>query len=97
MSNHEEFGAYSRLVIEAMALAAPRYTYFRTYIPKRTPHSGYEAIEELHNIETMEPDGSIWHTLRLPWRLLRIGYDLHNGNVELYNTFFYNNDIKSQP
>ena len=85
MSNHEEFGAYSRLVIEAMALAAPRYTYFRTYIPKRTPHSGYEAIEGLHNIETMEPDGSIWHTLRLPWRLLRIGYDLHNGNVELYH------------
>lgn len=85
MSNHEEFGAYSRLVIEAMALAAPRYTYFRTYTPQRTPHQGYEAIERLHNIETMEPDGSIWHKLRLPWRIMHIGHDLHNGNVELYH------------
>ena len=85
MTDHEEFGPYSRLVIEAMALAAPRYTYFRSYTPLRAPHRGYEAIERLHNIETMEPDGSLWRTLRLPWRLWRIGHDLHNGNVELYH------------
>ena len=85
VSNHEEFGAYSRLVIEAMALAAPRYTYFRTYIPTRTEHPGYESIERLHNIETMEPDGSIWRSLTLPWRMWRIARDLNNGNVELYH------------
>ena len=85
MSDHEEFGAYSRLVIEAMALAAPRHTYFRPYIPLRAPHRTYEAIERLHNIETMEPDGALWRKLRLPWRIWRIGNDLHNGNVELYH------------
>lgn len=84
-TDHEEFSSYSRLVIEAMALAAPRYTYFRSYTPLRAPHRGYEAIERLHNVETMEPDGAIWRTLRLPWRLWRIGHDLHNGNVELYH------------
>ena len=84
-TDHEEFSSYSRLVIEAMALAAPRYTYFRSYTPLRAPHQGYEAIERLHNVETMEPDGAIWRTLRLPWRLWRIGHDLHNGNVELYH------------
>ena len=85
MTDHEEFSSYSRLVIEAMALAAPRYTYFRSYTPQRAPHRGYEAIERLHNVETMEPDGAIWRTLRIPWRLWRIGHDLHNGNVELYH------------
>ncbi len=85
MTDHEEFGAYSRLVIEAMALAAPRHTYFRPYIPLRAPHQAYEQLEHLHNIETMEPDGTVWRKLRLPWRVWRIGHDLHNGNVELYH------------
>jgi glycosyltransferase involved in cell wall biosynthesis len=85
MSDHEEFGRYSRLVIEAMALAAPRYTYFRSYVPLRAPHLDYERIEQLHNIETMEPDGAIWRKLRLPWRIWHVANDLHNGNVELYH------------
>ncbi len=85
MTDHEEFGSYSRLVIEAMALAAPRHTYFRSYAPLRTPHIGYEHIERLHNIETMEPDGAVWRKLRLPWRIWRVSNDLHNGNVELYH------------
>jgi glycosyltransferase involved in cell wall biosynthesis len=85
MTDHEEFAPYTRLVVKAMALAAPRYTYFRSYTPQRAPHRGYEAIERLHNVETMEPDGPMWRTLRLPWRLWRIGHDLHNGNVELYH------------
>ena len=85
MSDHEEFGRYSRLVIEAMALAAPRYTYFRPYVPLRAPHIDYERIEQLHNIETMEPDGAVWRKLRLPWRIWHVANDLHNGNVELYH------------
>ena len=85
MSDHEEFGRYSRLVIEAMALAAPRYTYFRSYVPLRAPHIDYDRIEQLHNIETMEPDGAVWRKLRLPWRIWHVANDLHNGNVELYH------------
>lgn len=85
MTDHEEFGAYSRLVIEAMAHAAPRYTYFRAYAPLRAPYAPYNNIERVHNIETMEPDGAIWRKLRLPWRIWRIANDLHNGNVELYH------------
>ena len=85
ITDHEEFGAYSRLVIEALATAAPRHTYIRSYIPLRAPHTAYEHLERLHNIETMEPDGALWRKLRLPWRTWRIGHDLHNGNVELYH------------
>jgi glycosyltransferase involved in cell wall biosynthesis len=85
MSDDAEFGAYSRLVIESLALAAPRYSYFRPYVPMRTPHKGYEAIERLHNIETMEPDGALWRKLTLPWRVWRVAHDLHNGGVELYH------------
>ena len=85
MSDGGEFGAYSRLVIEAMARTAPRHTYFRPYIPLRTPHSGYEKIERLHNIETMEPDGALWRKLRFLWRLWRVSHDLESGGVELYH------------
>ena len=85
MEDGVEFGAYSRLVIEAMALAAPRYTYIRAYAPERTPHSGYNAIERLHNVETMEPDGSLWRKLQIPWQLWRSSRDISNGNVELYH------------
>lgn len=80
-----EFGAYSRLVLEALALAAPRYTYLRSYVTSRPHHEGYEAIERLHNVETMEPDGALWRILTLPWRLWHISKDLHNGSVELYH------------
>ena len=85
MTDHEEFGSYSRLVIEALATAAPRHTYFRPYIPQRAENKEFERMELTHNIETMEPDGAIWRKLRLPWRTWRIGHDLHNGNVELYH------------
>ena len=85
MTNGDEFSSYSRLVIEAMALSAPRHSYFRPYVTLRLPNKGYEAIERLHNVETMEPDGGLWRKLPLLWRSWRIGHDLHNGNVELYH------------
>ena len=85
MEDGVEFGAYSRMVIEAMALAAPRHTYIRAYTPERTPHADYEAIERLHNVETMEPDGGLWRKLQMVWQLWHISRDLRNGNVELYH------------
>lgn len=85
MCDDAEFGGYTRLVVEALALAAPRHSYLRPYVTSRTPHKGYEAIERLHNVETMEPDGALWRILTLPWRLWHISKDLHNGSVELYH------------
>ena len=85
MMDGEEYGAYSRLVIEALSQYAPRHTYFRTYVTQRLPHPSYEAIEQAHNIETMEPDGALWRKFSLAWRLWHIAKDLHNGNVELYH------------
>ena len=85
MEDGVEFGAYSRTVIEAMALAAPRHTYIRAYTPERTPHAQYEAIEQLHNVETMEPDGGLWRKLQMIWQLWRVSHDMRNGNVELYH------------
>lgn len=85
MEDGVEFGAYSRLVIEAMALAAPRHTYIRAYTPERTPHSGYQAIEQLHNVETMEPDGALWRKMQNLWRIWHSSKDISNGGVELYH------------
>ena len=85
MTNGDEFSSHTRLVIEALALSAPRHSYFRPYVTLRQPNEGYEAIERLHNVETMEPDGTLWRKLPLLWRSWRIGHDLHNGNVELYH------------
>lgn len=85
MSDGADFGSYSRLVIEAMARTAPRNTYFRPYVEARKPHSGYEAIERMHNIETMEPDGALWRKLHLAWRLWHVSRDLANAGVELYH------------
>ena len=85
MMDGEEYGAYSRLVIESLAQYAPRYTYLRPYITQRLAHPCYEAIEQAHNIETMEPDGAIWRRCTLAWRLWHITHDLSNGNVELYH------------
>ena len=85
MEDGVEFGAYSRLVIEAIALAAPRHTYIRAYTPERTPHSGYNAIEQLHNVETMEPDGTLWRKLQTIWRIWHSSKDISNGGVELYH------------
>ena len=85
VTDHERYGAYCRMVIGAMARATSRYGYYRAYVANYNPHKEYTKIEQLHNVETMVPDGELWRTLRLPWRLWWINNDLSNGDVELYH------------
>lgn len=85
VTNSEEYGAYSRLVVEALAKATARYGYYRAYVAANKPHAEYAKIEELHNVETMEPDGAVWRACTLPWRMWAISNDLRNGDVELYH------------
>lgn len=85
VTNSEEYGAYSRLVVGALARATARYGYYRAYVAANKPHVEYAKVEELHNVETMEPDGATWRTFTLPWRMWAISNDLRNGDVELYH------------
>lgn len=85
VTNSEEYGAYSRLVVGALARATARYGYYRAYVTANKPHTEYAKVEELHNVETMEPDGAAWRTFALPWRMWAISNDLRNGDVELYH------------
>jgi glycosyltransferase involved in cell wall biosynthesis len=80
-------GAYSRFMIESLAIAAPRYSYIRAYMPKCKQHDDYNRIEQLHNIESMEPDGYFARLLWPLWRAWRVAADAENGDVELYHGF----------
>lgn len=85
VTDREEYGSYCRLVIEAMAKATSRYGYYRAYTAPYNHHAIYERIEQLHNVETMEPDGRLWHKMRFAWRLWGVTNDLRNGDVELFH------------
>lgn len=78
-------GRYARFVIGALAAEAPRRSYFRMYLPSREPNADYDALAARHNVESMEPDGSLWRLLGWPWRLWRVSSDAQRGRVELYH------------
>ena len=78
-------GNYSRFIIRAIASACPENAYFRLYTPKRLPNAEYDQLEELQNVESMEPDGSLWRKLSWFWQFIRVTKDAKRGDVELYH------------
>ena len=84
-STPEGKGHYGRFIIEALAAACPKGAYFRMYVPERMPNSAYDKLELRHNVESMEPDGSIWRTLNGLWRLFGVSRDAKRGRVELFH------------
>lgn len=78
-------GRYARFVIGALASEASRHGYFRMYLPSRESNPKYDALAARHNVESMEPDGSLWRVLSWPWRLWRVSKDAERGRVELYH------------
>lgn len=80
-----EVGSYGRFIIKALAEACPENAYFRMYTPKHQPQSDYDALDNLPNVESMEPDGTIWRKLSLLWQMFRMTKDAKRGDVELYH------------
>lgn len=78
--------SYARFVIEAIAEACPRHSYLRMYVPSREEHAEYDALASRHNVESMEPDGSLWRKMPWLWRLWPIGRDMQRGDVRLYHS-----------
>ena len=78
-------GSYARFIIKALAEACPENAYFRMYTPKHQPHSEYDALDTLPNVESMEPDGSLWRKLAWLWQMIRITKDAKRGDVELFH------------
>jgi glycosyltransferase involved in cell wall biosynthesis len=78
-------GNYSCFVIEALSKACSENTYFRMYTPKRQPNQSYDALDRLPNVESMEPDGSLWRKFSGLWRIWRLSHDAQRGDVELYH------------
>ena len=78
-------GSYARFIIKALAEACPENAYFRMYTPKHTPQREYDALDALPNVESMEPDGSIWRRLAWLWQIFRIAKDAKRGDVELFH------------
>lgn len=77
---------YALFLIEAIAHAAPRRTYFRMYVPDDDTTPDFERLAETHNVEAMLPDGAIWRKLSWLWRLWPICRDLKRGDVDLYHS-----------
>ena len=77
--------SYARFIIDALSNACPKSAYFRMYIEKSEPHSDYDALAEKANVESMEPDGTLWRKLSWLWRMWHIGQDLERGDVDLYH------------
>ena len=84
-STPEGKGHYGRFIIDAVAAACPKKGFIRMYVPKRMPNSAYDKLELRHNVESLEPDGSIWRTLSTLWRHTRVSHDAKIGRVELYH------------
>lgn len=78
-------GSYGRFIIKALADACPENAYFRMYTPKRNPQREYDELDNLPNVESMEPDGSIWRKLSSLWQLFRVAEDAKRGDVELFH------------
>ncbi len=78
-------GSYGRFVVEAIAKAYPENAYLRMYIPKQQPNAEYEALVEMPNVESMEPDGTLWRRLTTLWRMWHVATDAKRGDVELFH------------
>lgn len=84
-TGNSTLSSYVRFIIDALADACPRRTYFRMYVPTNEQHADYERIASKHNVESMEPDGSFWRKLSGLWKIWGIGRDLERGDVELFH------------
>ena len=78
-------GNYSCFVIEALSKACSHNAYFRMYTPRRMDNAAYDALDRRENVESMEPDGSLWRKFSGIWRMFRISHDAERGGVELYH------------
>lgn len=78
--------SYALFIIDAMAKACPRRSYFRMYVPEDDTNPDYERLVSRHNVESMEPDGALWRKLWWLWRVYFIGRDLKRGDVELFHS-----------
>lgn len=85
-TGNSTLSSYARLIIEAVADACPRHSYFRLYITDRDRNAEYEALTRRHNVESMAPDGGLWRKLAWLWRQRAIGRDMERGDVELYHS-----------
>ena len=78
-------GNYCRFVARAIATAYPENTYLRLYTPTQLPNADYEALAEMPNVESMEPDGQLWRRLKRLWRMWHVSIDAKRGDVELFH------------
>lgn len=78
-------GSYCRFVARAIATAYPENTYLRLYTPTQLPNADYEALAEMPNVESMEPDGALWRRLKRLWRMWHVTKDAKRGDVELFH------------
>lgn len=95
-------GHYGRFIVKAIASTYPDNAYLRLYTPEQLPNAEYEALAEMPNVESMEPDGSLWRRLSTLWRMWHVSKDAKRGDVELFhglaNTIpygLYRKDIRS--
>lgn len=81
----EGIGSYGRFIIKALAEACAENAYFRMYTPKYQPQEEYDALDRLPNVESMEPDGTLWRKMAWFWQMFRITKDAKRGDVELFH------------
>lgn len=79
-------GSYGRFIINALATACSDDAYLRMYLSKRLPNAEYDSLDAMSNVESMEPDGSLWRKLSFWWQWVRISKDAHRGDVELFHS-----------
>ena len=78
-------GSYCRFVARAIATTYPENTYLRLYTPTQLPNADYEALAEMPNVESREPDGGLWRRLKRLWRMWHVAKDAKRGDVELFH------------
>ena len=78
-------GSYGRFMARAIAKAYPENTYIRLYTPTQLPNADYDDLAEMPNVESMEPDGSLWRRLKRLWRMWHVAKDAKRGDVELFH------------
>ena len=78
-------GSYGRFMARAIAKAYPENTYSRLYTPTQLPNADYDDLAEMPNVESMEPDGSLWRRLKRLWRMWHVAKDAKRGDVELFH------------
>lgn len=78
-------GSYGRFITRALATACTENAYLRMYIPKHIPNADYDDLVNMPNVESMEPDGSLWRRLSMLWRMWHVTKDAQRGDVELFH------------